>query len=182
LALADRGPGVGHFSGARAAPPLCVPSVGNSVMSAQGGQARASLSETCLAAIVTANIGRQPTRESRTDANFPGGCAMSSDLTELARRRLLLCRGALLTVPLSSNASCSPLHSMRLYGTSFGKQMPPSAAPCSPSRISAIEARLRTSALCRHCTNSSGPLICSSPLSRPVKRCSPWQDHGQCSA
>src|SRR5260370_40503215 len=26
-----------------------------------------------------------------------------------------------------------------------------------------------------------GPLICSSPLSRPLKRCSRCQDHGQCS-
>ena len=48
--------------------------------------------------------------------------------------------------------------------------------------ISAIEARPQTSALCRRCTNSSGPWICSSPLSRPLKRWSPCQDHGPCSA
>ena len=47
---------------------------------------------------------------------------------------------------------------------SFGKRMPPSAAHCLPSPISAIKARLRTSALCRPWLNSRGPLICWTPL------------------
>src|ERR1700730_16419884 len=65
---------------------------------------------------------------------------------------------------------------------SFARPMPLGAAHCLPSPISAIEARLPTSALCRHCANSRVPLICSSPLSRALKRCSPCQDHDQCSA
>ena len=43
-------------------------------------------------------------------------------------------------------------------------------------------ARLPTSALCKRWMNSRGPLICSSRSSRPLKRCSRWQDHDPCSA
>ena len=58
---------------------------------------------------------------------------------------------------------------------SFARPMPPSAAHCLASPVSVTEQRLPTSALCRPCTNSRGPLICSSPLSRPLKRCSQCQ-------
>jgi len=85
-------------------------------------------------------------------------------------------------VPLSSNASCSRLHSTKLYGTSFARPMPRSAVHCLPSPISVIGARLRTSALCRLCTNSRGLLICFSPLFRALKQCSRCLDHDRYSA
>ena len=105
-----------------------------------------------------------------------------SDLTELGQEAIAaVSRGVADGAPLVK-CQFSRLPSMRLYGMSFARPMPPSAAACLPSRISAIGARPPTSALCRPCTNSRGPLICSSPLSRPLKRCSQCQGHGPCFA
>jgi hypothetical protein len=46
---------------------------------------------------------------------------MASDLTELGQEAIAAVSRAWLTVPLSSNASFSRLHSMRLYGMSFAR-------------------------------------------------------------
>jgi hypothetical protein len=62
-------------------------------------------------AIVTADMAGQLTRESSTDANSPGRIARRRISPSLVRKRLLLYRRAWLTVPLSSNASCSRLAS-----------------------------------------------------------------------
>jgi hypothetical protein len=59
---------------------------------------------------------------------------------------------------LSSNANCSRLRSMRLYGMSFGRPMLLNAAHCLPSPVSATGARRRTSALCRRYMNSTSSL------------------------
>jgi hypothetical protein len=71
------------------------------------------------------------------------------------------------------------LRSMRLCGMSFARPIPPSATHCWPSRINAIEAPLRTSALSRLCTNSKGavdllqPAISGSETVQPVPRSRP---------
>ena len=52
----------------------------------------------------------------------------------------------------------------------------------APSPVSATGARLPTSALCRPCTNSRGPLIGCIPSSLGLKCCSPFPEHDQCSA
>src|ERR1700737_1247010 len=92
------------------------------------------------AIVSTKEMHRQVTRESRTDANSPGRIARCRISRNWVRRRLLLCRGAWLTVPLSLSANYSRPHSMKLYGMSFGKLMPPNAAPSLPSPISPVQA------------------------------------------
>jgi hypothetical protein len=108
--------------------------------------------------------------------------AMSSDLTELGQDAIAaVSRGV---------ADGAPLVKCQLLASAFYEALrnelrkadATNAAPCSPSRISAIEARPPTSALCRPWLNSRGRLICSSPLSRPLKRCSPCHGHAPCSA